>query len=39
MAYDGGYILAPGHPVLQNDIPTDNIIAMYDAAIEFGSYL
>lgn len=32
MAPGGGYILSPGHPVLQDDIPVDNIIAMYAAA-------
>ena len=25
----GGYILSPGHPVLQDDIPVENIIALY----------
>ena len=34
----GGYILSPGHPVLQDDVPTENIIAMYDAGFEFGLY-
>jgi uroporphyrinogen decarboxylase len=31
----GGYILAPCH-VLQTDVPTENIVAMVDAAREFG---
>jgi uroporphyrinogen-III decarboxylase len=34
----GGYILSPGHPVLQDDVPTENIIAMYQAGHEFGRY-
>jgi len=38
LAPGGGYILSPGHPVLQVDIPTKNIIAMYEAAQEYGSY-
>jgi uroporphyrinogen decarboxylase len=38
MASGGGYILSPGHPVLQNDVPTENIKAMYSAALEFGVY-
>ena len=25
----GGYILSPGHPVLQDDVPIENIIALY----------
>ena len=34
----GGYILSPGHPVLQDDIPVENILAMYEAAHLFGFY-
>jgi len=34
----GGYILSPGHPVLQDDVPTENIIAMYEAGYAFGHY-
>ena len=34
----GGYILSPGHPSLQGDIPVANIIAMYQAGREFGRY-
>jgi uroporphyrinogen decarboxylase len=34
----GGYILSPGHPVLQDDVPTENIIAMYEAGYSFGHY-
>ena len=32
----GGYILSPGHPSLQVDVPTENIIAMYEAGLAFG---
>ncbi len=35
---DGGYIFSPGHPVLQVDIPTENIIAMYQTAYKYGRY-
>jgi uroporphyrinogen decarboxylase len=34
----GGYIFAPGHPVLQDDIPVENILAMYEAGNKFGYY-
>ena len=34
----GGYILSPGHPVLQDDIPVENILAMYKTAYECGFY-
>jgi uroporphyrinogen decarboxylase len=34
----GGYILAPGHPSLQMDVPPENIVAMYQAGREFGEY-
>ncbi len=34
----GGYILSPGHPSLQGDIPVENIVAMYQAGLEFGKY-
>jgi uroporphyrinogen decarboxylase len=34
----GGYILSPGHPVLQDDVPVKNIITMYETAYEYGSY-
>ncbi len=34
----GGYILSPGHPVLQDDIPVENIIAMYETGYKFGLY-
>lgn len=38
LAPGGGYILAPGHPVLTVDMPTENIIAMYGTAFTFGRY-
>ncbi|MCK5821952.1 MAG: hypothetical protein KAH17_08695 [Bacteroidales bacterium] len=34
----GGYIFSPGHPVLQVDIPTENIITMYQTAYKYGKY-
>ncbi len=34
----GGYILSPGHPVLQDDIPVENILAMYETGYECGFY-
>ena len=34
----GGYIFAPGHPVLQDDIPVENILAMYETGYKFGCY-
>lgn len=34
----GGYILSPGHPVLQVDIKTKNIIAMYKTCQKYGGY-
>ena len=33
----GGYALAPTHQ-LQDNSPTENVVAMYEAAIEFGAY-
>ncbi len=38
LAPGGGYILSPGHPVLQDEVPVDNIIAMYETAYEYGTY-
>jgi uroporphyrinogen decarboxylase len=38
LAPGGGYILAPGHPVLTVDMPTENIIAMYETAFTHGEY-
>ena len=34
----GGYIVAPCH-VLQTDVPTENVLAMCDAVVEFGRYV
>jgi uroporphyrinogen decarboxylase len=34
----GGYILSPGHPVLQDDIPVENILAMYETGYAAGYY-
>jgi uroporphyrinogen decarboxylase len=34
----GGYIFAPGHPVLQDDIPVENIIALYESGYIYGQY-
>ena len=34
----GRYILSPGHPVLQDDIPLENILAMYETGYEAGLY-
>ncbi len=34
---DGGYILAACHEI-QNDTPVENIIAMYESALEYGRY-
>lgn len=33
----GGFILAPCH-VLQTDVPTDNVCAMYETGHEYGNY-
>lgn len=32
----GGYILSPGHPVLQDDTPIENILTMYETAFQYG---
>ena len=34
----GGYIFSPGHPVLQDDIPVENIVAMYQTGYKYGLY-
>jgi len=34
----GGYILSPGHPSLQMDIPPENVVAMYEAGLQYGAY-
>jgi uroporphyrinogen decarboxylase len=33
----GGYCLAPTHQ-LQDNSPTENVVAMYEAALKFGAY-
>ncbi len=38
LAPGGGYILALGHPVLTVDMPTENIVAMYETAFTHGGY-
>ncbi len=37
LAPGGGYIFAPVHNV-QYDVPPENVVACYDAALEFGRY-
>ncbi len=37
LAPGGGYILAPSHELTQ-DIPPENIVALYEAALEYGYY-
>jgi uroporphyrinogen decarboxylase len=34
----GGYILSPSHDYLLEMTPVDNVITMYDTALEFGKY-
>jgi uroporphyrinogen decarboxylase len=34
---DGGYMLASVHTIM-SDVPPENVLAMVDAAVEFGSY-
>lgn len=38
MKRGGGYIFSPGHPVLQDDIPIENIVAMYQTGYKYGLY-
>ena len=33
----GGYVLAPGHNI-QKEVPPENVVAMYEAAMEMGAY-
>lgn len=33
----GGYVLAPGH-CIQSEVPPENVVAMFEAALEMGSY-
>jgi uroporphyrinogen decarboxylase len=37
MKPNGGYALSPTH-MLQDNSPTENVVALYDAAREFGRY-
>jgi len=37
LAPGGGYVLAPSHN-LQGDTPPENVVAMFEAALEFGGY-
>ena len=37
MMPDGGYCFAPSHQ-LQDNTPTENVVAMYEAAAQFGVY-
>ncbi|MDH5174875.1 MAG: uroporphyrinogen decarboxylase family protein, partial [Elusimicrobiota bacterium] len=37
LAPGGGYILAPSHNI-EPDTPPENVVAMYEAAKEFGTY-
>ena len=37
LAPGGGYVVAPVHNV-QADVPAENVIAMYQAALEYGRY-
>jgi len=34
LGQNGGYILGPGHTYIQIDAPVENILAMYDTAVE-----
>ena len=34
----GGYILSPGHPALQVDVPVENVVAMYETGYHYGRY-
>jgi uroporphyrinogen decarboxylase len=37
LGQDGGYMLSSVHTILP-DVPPENILAMVDAAMEFGNY-
>lgn len=37
VGYDGGLLLAPTH-VLEPDVPWENVVALFDAIDEFGTY-
>jgi uroporphyrinogen decarboxylase len=38
LAPGGGYILSPGHPCFQVDVPVENIVAMYEEGFVYGRY-
>ena len=38
LAPGGGYLLSPGHPSLQVDVPAENIVAMYETGFTYGRY-
>ncbi len=37
LAPGGGFVLAPSHNI-QSDTPPENIVAMFEAALEYGVY-
>ena len=37
LGYGGGFILAPCH-VLQTDVPSENVCAMYETGYKYGAY-
>jgi len=37
LAPGGGYVFAPVHDI-QHDVPPENVVAMYDAALRYGRY-
>jgi uroporphyrinogen-III decarboxylase len=38
MKYGGGYICSPSHDYLLPETPVENVVALYDAIREYGSY-
>jgi uroporphyrinogen decarboxylase len=37
LAAGGGFVFAPIHHI-ESEVPTENILAMYEAALEYGKY-
>ena len=37
LAQGGGFVFAPVHAI-QAEVPPENVVAMYEAALEFGQY-
>jgi uroporphyrinogen decarboxylase len=37
LGYDGGYLAAPAHDI-QPEAPTENVLALFEAVREFGTY-